>query len=198
MRRFVLAPILLVTLAIAGCDDTPSQTERTDALAAEYNRKFMAPKPNRPAASKPQRNQPPPDRPNLDKFVIRSELDGVTVPGGDPNIKNVFLRPGRLKVVVATPEGGFEGPSTKDMDRQVAEMLRAVYLNAGFEGGTEVRFIGGLIDMKTGRDVPNALTGRYTIAPGEARQINWADGDLVSYLIDWSLYRSYVHPAIKD
>lgn len=129
--------------------------------------------------------------------AIATTLDGVSGSIEDPNIKDVFLSSDRLKIIVATPEGGFEGASTDDMNRMVAAILRTVYTDASFDGETEIRFTGGLVNSKTGADLPDILTGRYVIRAGEAKQIDWNDEDTVDYVIDWNLFRAYAHEAIK-
>ena len=46
-----------------------------------------------------------------------------------------------------------------------------------------------------GRDLPNAKPGLYRLTAREARQINW---DNAASDIDWSFYRLFAHPALKD
>ena len=55
-----------------------------------------------------------------------------------------------------------------------------------------------LVDTETGKDLPNANTGIYTMSRGEARRIDWSNDDAINYTIDWSLYRDFAHPALKQ
>ena len=35
------------------------------------------------------------------------------------------------------------------------------------------------------------------MSKADSRRIDWSDQDAIDYGIDWSLYRVFVHPAIK-
>jgi hypothetical protein len=59
-------------------------------------------------------------------------------------------------------------------------------------------FRGGLVDSRTGEELPNAPTGRYAIEQAEAKRIDWSDEDAIEFGIDWSLYRTFTHPALKQ
>lgn len=42
------------------------------------------------------------------------------------------------------------------------------------------------------------FTANYSIEKRDAQQIDWSDEDVVQAVIDWSPYRNFVHPAIKQ
>ena len=97
-------------------------------------------------------------------------------------------------MTIETPEGGAEGASVNDLDGSAAAAFEAVYVDAGWRGDATVQFTGGLVDTSTGRDLPNARTGLYRLTAKQAQRINWDDAEL----IDWSIYRVFAHPALKD
>lgn len=125
-------------------------------------------------------------------------LDGVEAPGGDPGVKDVTVIGRNALVELETPSGGFEGPSTDDMNYQVGAVFRRIYKDTDHKGSVTIQFSGGLVNTKTGAESPDSVTGTYVIRADEARQIDWDDEDVVDYIIDWDLYRTFVHPAIKQ
>ena len=78
-------------------------------------------------------------------------------------------------------------------------IFSAIYGDAEWKKtGTVIVYKGGLVDSKTGQELPDANTGIYTIKQGEASQIDWSDQDTIDFSIDWSLYRDFVHPALEQ
>lgn len=98
-----------------------------------------------------------------------------------------------VEITLETPEGGFEGASVEDLDGSAAGAFKALYEDAGFQEDAAVTFRGGLVDTRTGRDLPNAKTGRYRLTAREARRIDWDN----AIAIDWSQYRVFAGPALK-
>lgn len=90
-----------------------------------------------------------------------------------------------------------EGVSTRDLNEQAAASFRDIYTETSHRGPVTVGFRGGLVDAKTGKPLPDYVVAAYEISAQEARDVNWSNGDLVRYGIDWSLYRTKVDPAIK-
>jgi hypothetical protein len=130
---------------------------------------------------------------------VRDALEDAKGPVEDPRVTRVEFGRKELTVTAKTPEGGFQGASTKDLDRQAGAIFAAIYGDAGWrKTGAVVVFKGGLVNSKTGEDLPDVNTGIYTIKRGEARQIDWSDDDAINYTIDWSLYRDFAHPALKQ
>jgi hypothetical protein len=100
-----------------------------------------------------------------------------------------------MYVILSTPDGGFDGPSTDDTDALASAAFAKTYL-AGWKGPTTVQFRGGLQSAATGKALPNAIAFTYRIEPGPAKQINWSNTDTL-YSIDWGLYRTFCQPVFK-
>jgi len=100
-----------------------------------------------------------------------------------------------LYIILSTPEGGFQGPSTDDADALASAAFAKVY-PTGWNGPATVQFRGGLQSSATGKALPNAAAFTYRMTPGRAKQIDWSDEDTL-YSIDWGLYRTFCHPAFK-
>ena len=111
-------------------------------------------------------------------------------------VQDVSFEGTEAQVTVATPEGGLEGASCGDLDEGAEAVLATIY-DAGWQGGAVTVFKGGLVDSSTGEELPDANTGIYTMPAERASRINWSDED-VRLNIDWSLYRDYCHPALKQ
>jgi hypothetical protein len=138
-------------------------------------------------------------QPASPKARVRQALEDAEGPVEDPQVTRVDFGRRELAVTAKTPEGGFEGASTKDIDRLAGAIFAAIYGDAGYRRtGMVVVFKGGLVDAATGKELPDANTGIYTIKRGEARQIDWSDDDTVNFTIDWSFYRDFAHPALKQ
>lgn len=131
---------------------------------------------------------------------LRDALDNAKPVGaGEVDVQHIdYGRP--LTITLKTPSGGFQGTSTGDLNHSAAAAFKAVYGDADYPAKTEtvVVFKGGLVSKATGKDLPNVNTGIYTLKSSQARQIDWSDDDAVNFNIDWSLYRDFVHPAIKE
>ncbi len=112
----------------------------------------------------------------------------------DLKVKNVERTSLLVTVNAETPEGGLDGASVDDIDGSAAAAFEAVYNDAGWRGATFVVFTGGLVDTRTGEELPDARTGAYRVDAKEGQGINWDNADI----IDWSLYRTYASPALKD
>lgn len=110
------------------------------------------------------------------------------------DVKRIERLPRIVHVTLETPEGGFEGASVDDLDGSAAGTFKAVYEDAGWGKAATVTFEGGLVNTRTGKDLPNEETGIYRLEPNEARRIDWDN----AIAVDWSLYRVFVHPAISE
>jgi hypothetical protein len=65
--------------------------------------------------------------------------------------------PGRLP---RPPDaGGLEGVSVNDLAGSAGAAFEAIYKDAGWRKEATVRFTGGLLESKTGKDLPNEPTG---------------------------------------
>jgi hypothetical protein len=125
--------------------------------------------------------------------------DEVSASGyaGDLEIRNVAFEGSEAQVTVTTPEGGFQGVSCGDLDDGAQTIFQKIYDEAGWKRGAAIVYQGGLVDSSTGKDLPNANTGIFTMLTGQARQIDWSDDDALAN-IDWSIYRDFCHPALKQ
>ena len=54
-----------------------------------------------------------------------------------------------------------------------------------------------LVDSSTGKELPDVNTGIFTMPDGQAKQIDWSDEEALLN-IDWSIYRDFCHPALKE
>ncbi len=112
----------------------------------------------------------------------------------DVNVKQIEIFPAVVNITLETPQGGFEGASVDDLDGSAAAAFEAIYGDADWHRGATVKFTGGLVNSRTGQDLPDAETGLYRLTAKEARQIDWDNASAV----DWSYYRLFAHPALKD
>lgn len=115
---------------------------------------------------------------------------------GDSQVRSVKVTGQLMDITLATPEGGFEGPSTDDVDGLASAALARIYEDADWHGAAFVEFRGGLVDSATGRELPNAPTASYRVERRRAEQIDWSDEEVL-FVIDWSIYRGLCHPALK-
>lgn len=177
--------------AVAGSEPEDSEPSPQDEPAEE--------EPPPPVEEAEPVEAPPEEVPEPSpQDVVRSALEDVDGPVEDPEVKEVTFGGGSARVIVATPEGGLDGASTTDLDDQAGAVFAAVYNETGWTENAEVVFTGGLVDSKTGQELDDAMTGNYSIKSPEAEQIDWSDQDTVWYVIDWSLYRTFAHPALKQ
>lgn len=142
------------------------------------------------ATSTEQPKKAKPDRPTTADGRLRQALSGQ-------NIKVLDISDNEVAVTFRTPEGGLDGASTGDLNDQAAETFHAIYGKAGFSRKSVVVFQGGLVDSETGKNLPEVNTGIFSMSKAKAAQIDWADEDVWRYTIDWTLYRDFVHPALK-
>jgi hypothetical protein len=104
---------------------------------------------------------------------------------------------GALDIYLRTPEGGFSGASVDDLDTGAAAAFAAAYGKAKYHKAVGVIFRGGLVNSTTGKDLPKANTGIYLMTGGQAEQIDWSNDEALMN-IDWSNYRVFAHPALKQ
>jgi hypothetical protein len=186
--------VLVVILSVIGAltsspeDDSgekPAAQEQPAAEEPEQTAEEEEPEPQEPAPSPEQR--------------VREALgDTVTsdLAVGESEVRAVGVEGNLLGLTLSTPEGGLQGASTDDTDALTSAALAKAYEDGGWNGAAYVEFQGGLVDRATGRDLPKEITVSYHIERGRARQINWSDDETL-FSIDWGLYRTYCHPAIK-
>ena len=130
---------------------------------------------------------------------LRNSLKSVDYGIGETDVRSIEFDRTSTTVNVATPEGGAEGASTKDIDYAAGQVFSAVYGKAGYSTPeVVVVFSGGLVSTATGEKLDDVNTGIYTLKRGQANRIDWSDGDTIKYVIDWSLYRDFAHPALKQ
>jgi hypothetical protein len=115
---------------------------------------------------------------------------------GDLKILDVSFEGTEARVTAKTPEGGFEGAKCGDLADGAQAVFETIYNDGGWKGGAALSYYGGLVDRATGKELPNANTGIYTMPAGQARQIDWSDEDALMN-IDWSVYRTFCHPALQ-
>jgi len=119
---------------------------------------------------------------------------GVAV--GDSEVRSVNVSGPLVDVILSTPEGGFQGPSSDDTDGLASAALAKVYGDADWHGTALVEFRGGLVNAATGRPLPNAPTAIYRMQYSAAKRIDWSDEEAL-FNIDWGIYRGLCHPALK-
>lgn len=128
--------------------------------------------------------------------AVGSEVDASGW-AGTLEVQDVSFDGREAQVTVATPEGGFEGASCDDLNEGAKAVWAKVYNDAAWNGGALVVFKGGLVSTVTGEELPDVNTGIYTIHADQAAQIDWSNEDALLN-IDWSYYRDFCHPAMKQ
>jgi hypothetical protein len=149
--------------------------------------------------SKATTTKPPPPAKATPKDRVRDELgDEVKAGGyaGDVKIQNVDFIYGEVQVTATTPKGGLNGPGCGDLDDGAKAIFQKIYDDAGWRKGASIGYEGGLVSKATGKEVPNVNTGIFTMSAGQSKRIDWSDDDALSN-IDWSIYRSFCHPALQ-
>jgi hypothetical protein len=106
----------------------------------------------------------------------------------------VVVSPELATVTLATPEGGLEGVSVADLAGSGGAAFEAIYNDADWDKAATVRFTGGRVDSRTGKDLPNARTGVFRVARGEQAEIEWDNATMV----DWESYAVFLSPALKQ
>lgn len=114
-----------------------------------------------------------------------------------PDGAQVEVESAEVAVTAQTPEGGLDGASTGDLNREAAEIFHAIHGTAGYNRDSVVVFEGGLVDSKTGDELPDVNTGIYAMSRADAAAIDWSDEDKWRYTIDWTQYREFAHAALK-
>lgn len=174
--RTALYLTLVCAMLVAGCGESAttstSSTETADAAA--------------------------PQKKLNSKEKVRVALKNIDGTVQDPVIKKVAFGE-ELSVYAKTPDGGAQGPSTGDLNRQAGDIFQAIYGPGAYKKtGAILVFKGGLVDTETGKSLNNANTGIFSISRRQARAIDWSDDDAVKYLIDWTNYRDFASPALKQ
>jgi hypothetical protein len=187
--------IVGVLVLVGGIASAAAPPEPTADAKPEPTAK-ADPKPESEPVKKAE-SKPSPEKRVRDALA---EVGGAkTLAISDPEVKDIsFEPPGKhVEVVAKTPEGGFDGASCEDLDRQAGAIFAELYDEAGWRGHAVVSFEGGLVDKATGRDLPDAQTGLARMSAGQANQIDWSNDDALMN-IDWSSYRVVCHPALKQ
>lgn len=133
---------------------------------------------------------PPPPPPQSPRQKLEDALASL-----DAKIESASAR--EISIEAKTPEGGLEGASTGDLNRAASEIFKAIYGEAGYRRASVVVFKGGLVDTKTGADLPHAETGIYNMSRADAAAIQWSDDDRL-LVIEWKNFRVFAHPALKQ
>jgi hypothetical protein len=176
---------LFALLLVVGCS-SPEQNSDSDAATPQVQ--------TAEAASTPA------PKPKSKRAQLSDDLRDIDAGGYAGQLKLISRDIDRksTSVVIKTPEGGFEGASTKDLDGAAAAVFNTVYGKGGYPAKeTVVVFRGGLVDTETGKDLPNVNTGIYTMTKTQADRIDWSDSDAVQFNINWANYRDFAHPALK-
>ena len=191
-----LAVFVVIGIAVGDESEEPDQSTATPAKV-ERPKPKPQPKPAVAAAPAPK-PEPVKQEPSPQQLAREALGDSVSsdLAVGEAEVRSAQRTGQSMKVILSTPEGGFDGPSTDDADALASAAFAKLYADAEWRGGTLVVFRGGLVSSATGRDLPNADTFAYGVERYEAPRIDWTDGDAL-YVIDWSLYRTFCHPAFK-
>ena len=133
------------------------------------------------------------------KDRVREEVgDEVEAGGyaGDVKINQLSFSDSEVRVTAETPKGGFSGPSCGDLDKGAQAIFKEIYDDTGWKKGAHINYEGGLVDSSTGKDMPHADTGSFTMPAAQVKEIDWSNDDALSN-IDWSIYRDFCHPALQ-
>lgn len=195
----------LVVLMLIGLIGSASESPKSDTSASSQ----AAPEPAPSAEDSESSESAPADEPPAEsaptepkklsaKERVNAALEEIDGTVQEPVINDVEFGSDELVITVATPEGGLEGASTRDLNEQASAIFKAVYGEAKYKKtDTVIVFEGGLVSTKTGKDLDDVNTGIYTMPRSDAREIDWSDEDTLLVVIDWTLFRDFVHPAIK-
>lgn len=116
---------------------------------------------------------------------------------GTLEVQDVSFEAGEAQITLTTPEGGLSGASCDDLNEGAKAVWTKVFDEAGWSGGSAVIFRGGLVSTVTGEELPDVNTGIFTIHSDQASQISWSNEDAL-FNINWSYYRDFCHPALKQ
>ncbi len=187
---FWIATPIVVIIVLAGIfGETPEDQESNGAGSGEAQT-------SEPEATMAEEVEESPEPSPADQ--VSSAVEDVDGPVEDPEVSDVQVNGKFVTATVQTPEGGLEGASTQDVDWMAGAVFADIYDEAEFQGDAVLTFRGGLADTRTGEDLPNAPTARYAIKQAEAKRIEWSDEETIVAVIDWSLYRDFAHPALKQ
>jgi hypothetical protein len=181
VRTGATAAALALLVCVAGCGGGSSSEAESPASTP-------TPTPS------PTKSAPPASPEEKVRQALGTSVSSDFAVGG-AKVRSVNRTGGLMYIILSTPEGGFDGPSTDDADALASAAFAKTYL-ADWRGPTTVQFRGGLQSSATGKALPNAVAFTYRIEPAQAKKINWSDEDTL-YSIDWSLYRTFCHPAFK-
>jgi hypothetical protein len=187
----VAVVLLVVAMSPVGCggDDNANESADPTESAKTETAEQSGPEPE------------PEPRPKTPRQRLKDALQGEIDAGGyvgKLDIKKVEISSREAAVTVETPEGGFEGASCDDLNDGAGAVFQRIYGEADWKRDAVVVFEGRLVNKETGRDLPNANTGIFTVHGRDARRIDWSDEDAVQFNIDWSVYRDFCHPALKQ
>ncbi len=168
---FISAFILLGAIAQAliqpeegGDDEVTTATVATEAEPEPVPEPAPEPEPEPKPEPEPEPEPAPapapapaPTGPTVE--YLWAALDDADPEGfggvGDVNVKDIQRVPAGVTITLETPEGGFEGPSP-ELHGTAAAAFEAVINDAGWQKGVTVHFTGGLVNAKTGKDLPDA------------------------------------------
>jgi hypothetical protein len=124
-----------------------------------------------------------------DRHVERVEATAALLRRDGPS-----ALPRLTSITLPTPQAeGFIGIDARDFDRAAGHAFAAAYGEAKIPARlTEVRFVGGLVDPRTGREDKEALTASYNLRRADAQRIDWAHEENV----DWSTHRVLISPDL--
>jgi hypothetical protein len=187
---------LLVIAALIPSDEDDGGNGSGDQAAEEQPAETEGEGGSEEQAAEAEPAEEPPPNPQDE---VRQALEDAEGPVEDPEVTDVEFGKKEVEVTAKTPEGGLEGASDEDFDRLTGAIFAAIYGDAGWnKTGAVAVYKGGLVDSKTGQELPDANAGIYTISRADASKIDWSDQDAIEFGIDWSLYRDFVHPAFKE
>jgi hypothetical protein len=169
--------------AVIPSEDTTTESADTTTTSAESTTTEEA----TPTASTPK------DR------VREAVGTGVDASGwaGSLDVQDVSFEGNEAQITLTTPEGGFQGASCDDVNEGAKAVWAKVYDEAAWRGASLVVFKGGLVSTVTGEELPDVNTGIFTIHADQASQIDWSNEDAL-FNINWSYYRDFCHPALKQ
>lgn len=130
---------------------------------------------------------------------LQEELGDEVAASGDVGVlevQAVDVGSTGARVTVQPPGGSFQGANCGDLDDGAQAVFATIYNDAGWEGDATVVYVGGIVNEATGKELPGARTGLFTITAEQAEQIDWSDEDALSD-IDWSTYRKFCHQALQ-
>jgi hypothetical protein len=171
------------------------------ALGASEEKASTTPAPEPAAAAPAPKPAPTPEpAPKLTANErVENAINSTDAGGwvGELKLQKIGADTDALDIYLETPEGGMSGASGDDLDVAAGAAFKAAYGDASYSTRKDaaVYFRGGLVDKATGKALPNAETGMYSMTGAQARDIDW-DDETAMENIDWSLYRDFVHPAI--